>query len=541
MTDWTPTGIMRRAGALASDRSNFEDLWQQIAERMLPGSANFSVKRMPGEKQTDKMLDATAALAVRKYSTILESMMTPRHQKWHRLVAAEEALAESHEVKEYLDEVNTLLFKYRYAPQSNFAGQIGCAYLELGAFGTTSLFLDETWDNAVQRSQQRYKAMPLAETYFAENHVGLIDTVYRKFEYTAAQALAKWPDSVPSEIRVAAGKNPDQRFCFYHCVAPSEGLTGDKLLRDHRFASIYVSETGQQEVQRGGYYTFPSLIMRDLTSAGEIYGRSPGTWVLPDVKMLNDMNRTVIRAAQKVVDPPLMMTEDGALSGFNLRPGASNPGTLGPNGEELVKPFNSGARIDIGLEMMQAKQQTINEAFFITLFQILVDNPTMTATEVLERAQEKGMLLGPLAGRQQSEFLGPMVERELELLYRAGRLPEPPPELMEAGGEYKIEYESPLARAQRAEEGVAIVRTLETLVPLAELRPEVLDNFDLDETVRALGEINGMAASLMRDPDDVDEMREERQQAQQLQQAAELAPGLAKGVKDLTQAEAEAA
>jgi hypothetical protein len=32
----------------------------------------------------------------------------------------------------------------------------------------------------------------------------------------------------------------------------------------------------------------------------------------------------------------------------------------------------------------------------ITLFQIMVDNPRMTATEVMEKAQEKSMLLAPL-------------------------------------------------------------------------------------------------------------------------------------------------
>jgi hypothetical protein len=426
--------------------------------------------------------------------------------------------------------VNTLLFKWRYNPQSNFAGQIGCAYLELGAFGTSSLFLDEAIGYG-----NRYKAMPLCETYFVENHVGLIDTVYRKFELTAQQALGKWPKGLPSEISKAAVDRPDQRFTFVHCVIPNTDRI-DGVMPDHRWASIYVSETGQAEVQRGGYFTFPALIMRDLTSPGEIYGRSPGTWVLPDVKMLNDMSKTVIRAAQKVVDPPLMMTEDGALTGFNQRPGMPNTGALGPNGEELVKPFVSGGRIDIGLEMLQWKQQTINEAFFITLFQILVDNPTMTATEVLERAQEKGMLLGPLAGRQQSEFLGPMVERELDLLGRAGQLPPAPPELLEAGGEYKIEYESPLARAQRAEEGVAIVRTFDTVLPLAEMRPDVLDVFDLDENMRALGEINGMATKLMRDPKDVAAIREERAQQQQMAQMAEAAPGLARGVKDIASA-----
>ena len=143
------------------------------------------------------------------------------------------------------------------------------------------------------------------------------------------------------------------------------------------------------------------------------------------------------------------------------------------------------------------------------------------------------MLLGPLAGRQMSEFLGPMVERELDLLARANRLPPMPDELLEAGGEYKIEYESPLARAQRAEEGVAIVRTFEALGPLAALHPQVFDNFDLDETARTLGEINGMQAKLMRDPKDVAALRDERQSQQEEAVAAQTAPGLAGAAKDV--------
>ena len=521
--------ILRRQGELAGNRGSFESMWQQIAERILPGSAQFSGRRTPGGQQTEKMFDATAALALRKYATILESMMTPRNQTWHKLAAADNDLAESPVVKRYLGEINKQLFKARYAPSSNFSGQSGSSYLELGGFGNASLFVDEQPGYGM-----RYRAIPLAESFWSENHVGLIDTVYRKFEFTARQAVQRWRDRCPERIRSAADKNPESPWVFVHCVRPNSGNDlGDGLLRDHAYESVYVSEEGQAIVQRGGYYTFPYPIMRDLTSAGETYGRSPGTWVLPDVKMLNEMNKTVVRMGHKAVDPPMLATEDGALSPFDMRPGALNPGTLGPNGEELVKPLNNQSRFDIGFELMQSKQTTINEAFFITLFQILVDNPKMTATEVLERAQEKGMLLGPLMGRQQSEFLGPMVERELDLLARAGRLPPMPDELLEAGGEYKIEYESPLARAQRAEEGVAIVRTFEAIAPLVETQPDILDNFDLDETARTLGEINGMAAKLFRDKDAVDELREQRAQQQQSTTLAELAPGMAKAAKDV--------
>ena len=44
----------------------------------------------------------------------------------------------------------------------------------------------------------------------------------------------------------------------------------------------------------------------------------------------------------------------------------------------------------------------------------------MTATEVLERAREKGALLAPTMGRQQSEALGPMIEREIDILVECG-------------------------------------------------------------------------------------------------------------------------
>lgn len=521
--------ILSRYSSLQSDRSNFEQMWQQIAERALPGSASFQTQRTPGEQRTERMYDATAALALRKFATIIESITTPRNARYHRLTTVDEELAEDHAVKVYLDEVNTLLFKARYAPTANFAGQVGGVRLELAAFGTASMYVDDSPQGL------RYRALPLAETYFSENHVGLVDTVCRVFQRTARQAVQQWGDRCPDAIRQAVEKSPDARFTFVHMIEPNDGSREERLRADQAYRSIYVSETGRAVLSVGGYYTWPVPITRDLTSAGEVYGRSPATWVLPDIKMLNEMNRTVIRAGHKAVDPPILTVEDGALSAFDMRPGAVNPGGLGPNGEELAKPFQSGARLDIGAELMDRKAQVINEAFYITLFQILVDNPRMTATEVLERAAEKGMLLGPLAGRDQSEFLGPMVERELDLLARAGRLPQMPEALLEAGGEYKIEYEGPLARAQKSQDGVAIMRTLEGVMPLVATNPEVLDNYDLDQISRSLGEINGMPSKLLRSTDAVAKMRDDRSQQQDVAEMVNAAPGMARAVRDVAQ------
>jgi len=263
--------------------------------------------------------------------------------------------------------------------------------------------------------------------------------------------------------------------------------------------------------------------------------------VLPDIKMLNEMSKTVIRAAHKIVDPPLLLQEDGALSAFDMRPGALNYGGVNEAGQQTVHALQTNARVDIGLEMMEQRRKVINDAFLVTLFQILVDAPQMTATEAMLRAQEKGALLAPTMGRQQSEFLGPIIEREIDILARAGALPPMPDIMKEYGGEYHVEYVSPLNRAQRADEGVAIMNTLQAIAPLAQIDPRVMQVFDPIEVARELAEINGVPAKVLRSTEDMQAMDAQQQQNAQAQQLLAAAPVASGVVKDLAQAQSLAA
>lgn len=519
--------VIKRQAQLAADRSNFDSLFQQVAERVLPGEANFLSERTPGEDRSDKMFDATGALALKKYAAILESLGMPRTAEYHKLAPGEDSIKDDYEVKSWFESVNKLLFKRRYAPLAGFTGALGSTHYGYGALGNGSIFVDEIPGRGV-----RYKSIPLAQSYFAENHVGMVDTVYRRFQYTARQALKQWPKTCPEQIRKANEKAPDTFFWFIHAVYPIDEAEGKRYPRGAKYASCWVSQDFRTVLGEGHYFTFPYPTMRDVTLAGEVYARGPGVWVLPSLKMLNSMKRTVTRQGEKTVDPPLMMTEDGALSGFNLRAGALNAGALNDKGEELVKPFNSGARVDIGIEMMEMEQRIINDSFYITLLQVVVDHPQMTATESLQRAQEQGMLLGPVIGRTQ-EFLGALVERELDLMARAGELPPMPELLLEVGGEYKIEYDSPLTRIQRSGESLAVARTMETILPLAEADPSILDNYDMDQISRDVGEINGMPMKQFRDPKAVEQIRAQRAQQVQAQQAAEQLPAVAGAAKDL--------
>jgi hypothetical protein len=221
-----------------------------------------------------------------------------------------------------------------------------------------------------------------------------------------------------------------------------------------------------------------------------------------------------------------------------LTPGGLNYGGVDSNGRPLIQPLQTGARLDITEGMLEKERAVINDAFLVTLFQLLLDKPYMTATEALIRAQEKGQLLAPTVGRQQSEMLGPQIHREFSILQRQGVLPPIPQVLLEAGGEYEIGYESPSMRMQRTEELVGIQRTMEMVAPFAEADPSIMSIFNTEEIIRLSADINGAPASILKTPEEMEQVRQQQQQQAQQQQMMAAMSQAAPAMKDMAQAEA---
>jgi hypothetical protein len=261
---------------------------------------------------------------------------------------------------------------------------------------------------------------------------------------------------------------------------------------------------------------------------GEIYGRGPAMDVLPAVKTLNEQKKTVLKQGQRTVDPVLLVHDDGIIDTFSMRSGALNAGGVSADGRPLVHALPTG-NIAIGKDLMDDERAVINDSFLITIFQILVETNQMTATEVMERTKEKGILLAPTIGRQQSEYLGPLTEREIDLLSKQGLLPPMPQVLREAAGQFQIQYDSPLSRIQRAEEASGLMRTVEHALQVVNItqNPEPLDYFDWDVIIQDLSEINGVPAKWMKGVEQVMALRQGRAQAQAQQTAIQAAPGVA--------------
>ena len=531
--------VLHNFNNVKGNRTTWESHWEEIAERVLPRQTGFVGDQVKGEKKTQKIFDSRPQIALDRFAAVMDSMLTPRQQKWHNLKTTDESLNKDHDVKAYFYEVNNILHSARYSPKANFASQNFERWISMGAFGTGSLFTD-----FVPGVGLRYRCVNLRDTYFLENHQGIIDTVYREFKFTARQAVQRWGTDMMPERIVKALENPkqNQEFTFIHVVAPRDDFQRGRMdAKGMPYSSYYISVQDKQLVApEGGYGSFPYSISRYVTAPDEVYGRSPAMTALPDIKMLNEMAKTDIRAAHKLIDPPLLLHDDGMLGGgamtINMTPGGLNMGGVSRDGRALIQPLQTGTRVDIAEAKMEQRRQSIDNAFLVTLFQILVDTPRMTATEALIRAQEKGMLLTPTMGRQQSEALGPQIERELELLQSHQMLPPLPPALEEAGGDYEIIYDSPMSRMQRAEELVGVQRTMELLAPFAQIDPTVLDVFDRDALARMTAEVSGVPMPILRSPEDVEGIRKQREEAEQQQQMVEQAGPMAGAMKDAAQA-----
>lgn len=532
--------ILQRADKCATDRGTLESHWEEIAERVVPNYAGSFISRglntvTQGEKKTDKMLDSTAANALVRFASAMESMLTPRNSTWHSLAPSDEALRRNREVRQYFEDVTKILFRYRYAPYANFASQNNENYVGLGAFGTGCLFIDQL-QSPIHGKGLRYRAIHLGEVYFLENHQGIIDTAYRVFQMDARQAYQKWGDKCPGQI-LEAIKAPDggagKEFTFVHAVVPRTDYDPNRLdAKGKPWASYYVCKDTKTPLSEEGYSTFPYAISRYVTAPRETYGRSPAMLALPAIKVLNEQKATVLKQGHRALDPVLLAHDDGVLDTFSLRPGAINFGGVSADGRPLVHALPTG-NIAVGKDLMDDERLAINDAFLITLFQILVERPEMTATEVLERAREKGALLSPTMGRQQSEYLAPLIDRELDVLAQLRLLPPMPRILIEAKGEYTVQYDSPLSKMQRAEETAGGMRFFQTLTEIAAQTqdPTPLDWINYDEMIPELADNMALPARWLNDKKMVDAKRQGRAEAQQTQQMTDALPGMAQMAK----------
>lgn len=522
-TDSRVAAAMARAAALQSLRSPNEGLWRELARFVRPLRNSFNGASTAGKTPTAQLYDGTAGQAANNLAAGLFGLITNPANKWFALQHEEPDLNEVADVKLWCDFVSKKIAQAFAGEGMGFYARVSQLYGDIVGFGTGVFYVDED----LARGRPWFSCRHLNECFLAENEREEVDTVYRRFEMSARAAVRRWGHRVGEQVVKAAEKDPERRFAFWHCVEANPDFKPGKAdARAMPYRSLYIAEEGKALISLGGYEELPYMTPRWSRGDAAPYGDGPAVLALPDARMLNQMSKTTLQAAELAARPPLLAPDEGVVRGMKYQPAAIMYGGVDHAGNQLVRPLNSGARPDLSLQMEEQRRGVIRDAFMWGLL-LMVGQPNRTATEVLEAQEEKLRLMAPHFGNLQNEFLNPLIGRMFGILFRAGVLP-PPPDIMRQYPGLRVEYVSPLARAAKTAEGSAIQRTMQSVLPLAQADPGVLDNFNMDETVRALADAYGVPAVMLRDPREVQQLREARSQAAataQQQQAMAMAQG----------------
>lgn len=519
------TEIIRRYNELDGARGTWKAHWQDIADHIIPRKATVNRSHSQGDKRTEKQFDGTAADAVDELVAILFNNMTNPAQHWFGLrpIGVPAEGDEQRRARAWLDQsIETMAAALG---QSNFYQQILEALADLVTFGTAAVFSEEQpLGKRVEPAPDRlngfngfnFRTLPIAEYVIDVDNQGLVDSVYRKFELTARQAVQRWGGDAGKSVMQAFEdeKKRHQGFEFIHCLVPRD----DRDWQDRRaiampVASTYVAVKDKHVISEGGYRELPVHVARWALSSGENYGRGPAMKALPFVKVLNTIVRYGLEALPRALYPP-MLVQEGTVVGGTLRLGAGAvnhfDGTLEQKPTELL----SQARFDIGHAKEESYRQRIETAFGVDRMRLQNDRQ-MTAEEVIERRHRRFQALAPMTGRIERELLKPLVERCWVMLLAQGAFGPPPPELGQADS-LEVTFEGPLARAQQRHSIDAGMSTFRTLAPLGQAYPMIMDHFDADKYARDVAQALGSAGYLIS-AEDVGRKRQARAQARQQQ------------------------
>ncbi|MFH1640602.1 MAG: portal protein [Candidatus Omnitrophota bacterium] len=527
----TPEEAIRRQKELESERANWASYWQELATFCLPKKATITSPRSSGQQiDLHNIFDDTAIRALKIMAAGFHSHLTNPSSKWFELQMKNKAFMESKAVKIWLKETEDIIFDTLNS--SNFDTTMQEFYPDSGCFGTAAIFEEE---DTVEKI--RFTVLPIGEIYIEEDAQGRVNRLFRKFQYTVLQAFERWGNDAGETVTKAiTEKKYSKTIDILHWIIPREKRTmGKEDALNLPWESKWVEITKAHLIRESGYHEFPTAVGRFTKMAGEKWGYSPAMDAMADIRMINAEKKYLIRAAMKIIDPPLVLPSQGFILPLNLNPSGINYRNPQTKSDDL-QPIITKANIPIGLEMIQDVRNSIEETFYVPLFKAFSQiTKQMTIPEVQRRIAENMVLLGPVVGRFTQEVFDPIIIRTFNILARNNHLPPPPPEIQ--GQEFDVVYISQLAKAQRNSEILSLERTLETIGAIANIVPSVLDKIDTDKAVDIIAEIHGTNPNLIRDDEEVLAIRQERvAAAEKAQQQAEMAQA-ATTAKDISQAD----
>ncbi len=453
-------------------------------------------------QRSKEIYDQTSLWAVDRGANGTLSLVTPQSSTWHDMSSDDPfAVVATEGEKLFYDTLRDYLFSTRGNPRSGFWQAHKAAVRCVWAFGTSIMYVEESRRGV--SSPISYAYVPWSENFLGTNFEQVIDTNYRVFLRSARQCVERWGSAMSPEVQKMAAdpKQRDRSVQILHAVYPRDekGSQGNDN-RSSPWSSVYVDVTRRNIIGEGGYWDFPFIIYHWQRNNPGPYSEGPMAIALADVKSLNMLAKSELRAVQMWVDPPYATVTGMERNRLNLNPRAPNPGYLSPQGGLLVQPIVTQQRPDFAQAILEARRTQLRTTLYIDLWQSIINSTReQTAYEVMIKNQEKGDLLGPV-GSSLQQGLSYLVDREVGILARKGAFdsgsPLEPPDSLR-GKNIGVKFTSPLDRQRRLPQLQGMTQLAGTVQQIAAVKPEVLDKIDWDAFIDEVQDILGAPQKVM--------------------------------------------
>jgi len=520
--------LIKNATQLQANRSNYDIVNQTVSDYMSPNRGNFTVEESPGQRKDKKIYDPTANISAQRLASILHSRMTTPGEVWARIRPKNSQLLEKDNVKRFLDLLDNTIFDILNDSSKGFSQKNHEMLRDLVLFGTSVMWVEGDNRDII------FNNIHLSQIWIEENNKGIVDTIYRKFKMSVRQMRQEFgEDKLSREMLDLEKAQPHTKCEILHCVMPKKDyirMSGKVSLglelEDKKFVSVYISMKDKNILKIAGYRTEPFLVVRWEKRIGEIYGISPAWNVLSSAQMVNAFMEVWIKSEQKKVDPPLLISDDGVILPLETFPGGVNIGALSEDGQPLVREFPAGGSSSSKIEMViETNRKDIAKGFFVDQFNPREGVQPLTATEDLHNQDKESQFIFPHQKRLEDEYLTQLYTKLVDIVLQNdlvvdqdGTIQELPEELIIKGKfDFNIQYVNSLTFTQKSNELLAYTRFFANAAPLIELDPSLIDNFNLDKSVRDIADKSGIALEQIRSPKEIEAIRGERAEAQQME------------------------
>ena len=525
--------------SLDDEKQKWVPVWRDIRDYINPYIGFFDGEESNSGERIDENLIRTMSI---KYSNIfaagLQWGVTSPTRPWVKLGFRSPQLMQNGNVLGWLNIVKDITLDV--LAKGGFYTENHKWYLELGDFCTAAMMIEEGDDTVIH-----CHTFTCGEYALGIDHRGRYNQFAMTIKLSPAQMIDKFgEENVPKDIITARDNNDSKLRDVKHLIIPNPDYDKNKIdNKSMKFKDLYWTDGCKEDewLKEGGFNLFPIMAMPFQKKGADIYGTGPGMWSLGDAKAIQLIVRDMATAVELGVNPALQAAASSMQgAGINSLPSGVNfyNPTTGGSGDGIKPLFNVNLNIQSAMALMQSFEECEKEHFCVKVFQLISDmeKGTRTAREVIELSSEKMSQMGPLLESLQ-DYLNMIVERVMDICFRAGVYPPPPPEIQ--GMEMDVEFTSILAQAQKQQSLTPITDTVQSAIAMASGSGDmsILDKIDFDEVVDQVGGLNGSPPSIIRSDEIVAQIRAQRQQAQaQAQQMQALQQGI-ESAKSASQAD----